>query len=197
MLAIFTGEDLGELGLAPHTNPTFPEAMRRPFVAIGTVRYVGQPVVAVIAEERAQAADAAELVLVDYDPLPVVVDPEAALRDDVVLFPDHGTNVVMRFASPTQADFSACDVVVEERIVNQRLTAAPIETRSGRRLLDRRRTPRPLLGVSGRAPDEGPAGRDLRARPVRRAGGRARRRRRLRGQVAHVPGGARPRLLRP
>jgi aerobic carbon-monoxide dehydrogenase large subunit len=131
VLAIFTGEDLGELGLAPHTNPTFPEAMRRPFVAIGTVRYVGQPVVAVIAEDRTQAADAAELVLVDYDPLPVVVDPELALRDDVVLFPDHGTNVVMRFESPTKADFSACDVVVEERIVNQRLTAAPIETRSG------------------------------------------------------------------
>jgi aerobic carbon-monoxide dehydrogenase large subunit len=131
VLAIFTGEDLGELGLAPHTNPTFPEAMRRPFVALGTVRYVGQPVVALIAEHRMQAADAAELVLVDYDPLPVVVDPEDALRDEVVLFPDHGSNVVMRFASPTPADFSACEVVVEERIVNQRLTAAPIETRSG------------------------------------------------------------------
>ena len=131
VLAIFTGEDLGELGLAPHTNPTFPEAMRRPFVAIGTVRYVGQPVVAVIAEDRMQAADAADLVVVDYDPLPVVVDPEVALRDEVVLFPDHGSNVVMRFASPSPADFSACEVVVEERIVNQRLTAAPIETRSG------------------------------------------------------------------
>ena len=131
VLAIFTGEDLGELGLAPHTIPTFPEAMRRPFVAIGTVRYVGQPVVAVIAEDRMQAADAAELVVVDYDPLPVVVDPEVALRDEVVLFPDHGSNVVMRFASPSPADFSACEVVVEERIVNQRLTAAPIETRSG------------------------------------------------------------------
>jgi carbon-monoxide dehydrogenase large subunit len=131
VLAIFTGEDLGELGLAPHTNPTFPEAMRRPFVAIGTVRHVGQPVVAVIAEERAQAVDAADLVLVDYDPLPVVVDPEAALRDEVLLFPDHGTNVVMRFASPQQADFSDCEVVVEERIVNQRMTAAPIEGRSG------------------------------------------------------------------
>jgi aerobic carbon-monoxide dehydrogenase large subunit len=131
VLAIFTGDDLGELGLAPHVNPTFPAPMRRPFVAIGTVRYVGQPVVAVIAEDRTRAADAADLVLVDYDPLPVVVDPETALHDDVLLFPDHGTNVVMRFASPAAADFSACEVVVEERIVNQRLTAAPIETRSG------------------------------------------------------------------
>ena len=64
-------------------------------------------------------------------------------------------------------------------------------------LLDRRRAPRPLLGVSGRAPDEGPAGRDLRSRPGRGPGGRPRRRRRLRGEVAHVPRGARPRLLRP
>jgi aerobic carbon-monoxide dehydrogenase large subunit len=131
VLAIFAADDVSELGLVPHNNPTFPPVMRRPFLAVGTVRYVGQPVVAVIAEDRVQAADAAELVVVDYDPLPVVVDPEASLRDEVVLFPEHGTNVVMRFASPSQADFSGCEIVVEERIVNQRLTAAPIEGRSG------------------------------------------------------------------
>jgi carbon-monoxide dehydrogenase large subunit len=48
----------------------------------------------------------------------------------VLLFPDVGTNVVMRFASDTRADFSGCEVVVSERIVNQRVTAAPIEGRS-------------------------------------------------------------------
>jgi aerobic carbon-monoxide dehydrogenase large subunit len=134
VLAIFTADDLRELGdggLVPHTNPAFPAVMRRSVVADGTVRFVGQPVVAVLAETRVQAADAAELVLVDYEPLPVVVDPEASLRDEVVLFPEHGTNVVMRFQSEKQADFSGCEVVVEERIVNQRLTAAPIEPRSG------------------------------------------------------------------
>jgi aerobic carbon-monoxide dehydrogenase large subunit len=134
VLAIFTADDLGELGqngLVPHINPAFPAVMRRPFVAAGAVRYVGEPVVAVIAENRVQAADAADLVLVDYDPLPVVVDPEAALGDDVLLFPEHGTNVVMSFSSPKRADFSECEIVVEERIVNQRLTAAPIEGRSG------------------------------------------------------------------
>ena len=97
VLAVFTGDDLTELGLAPNVNPSFPEAMRRPFVARGTVRYVGQPVVAVVAEDRYQAADAAELVVVDYDPLPVVVDPEASTRDEVLLFPDAGTNVVQRW----------------------------------------------------------------------------------------------------
>ena len=70
VIAVFTGDDLTELGLAPNVNPSFPDAMRRPFVATGTVRYVGQPVVAVVAEDRYQAADAAELVVIDYDPLP-------------------------------------------------------------------------------------------------------------------------------
>jgi carbon-monoxide dehydrogenase large subunit len=131
VLAVVTGDDLAELGLAPNTNPAYPASMRRPFVARGVVRYVGQPVVAVIAEDRTLGEDAADLVLVDYDPLPVVVDPAEALRDEVLLFPEAGTNVVMRFASESVADFTECEVVVEERIANQRLTAAPIEPRSG------------------------------------------------------------------
>ena len=131
VLAVLTADDLAELGLAPNVVPSFPEAMRRPFVASGVVRYVGQPVVAVIAEDRALGADAADLVVVDYDPVPAVVDPESAVHDAVLLFPDAGTNVVQRFTSKTQADFTGCEVVVEERIVNQRMTAAPIETRSG------------------------------------------------------------------
>ena len=107
MLGVYTADDLTELGLAPHSNPAFPDVMRRPFVAVGTVRYVGQPVVAVVAEDRARGADAADLVLVDYEPLACVVDAEAAARDEVVLFPEHGTNVVARFASrrrPTSPD---------------------------------------------------------------------------------------------
>ena len=131
VLGVFTGEDLAELGLAPNVNPNFSEAMRRPFVAFGTVRYVGQPVVAVVAENRYLAADAAELVMIDYDPLPVVIDPEVSVRDEVLLFPDAGTNVVQRWTPKTVADFSGCEVIVEEQIVNQRLTAAPIEPRSG------------------------------------------------------------------
>jgi carbon-monoxide dehydrogenase large subunit len=131
VLAIFTGEDLAELGLAPHTNPAYPAEMRRPFVASGTVRYVGQPVVAVIAEDAASGADAADLVVVDYDPRPVVMDPEAAVRDETLVYPELGTNIVQRFATGTAADFSGCEVVIGERIVNQRMTAAPIEPRSG------------------------------------------------------------------
>ncbi len=131
VLAVITGADLAEMGLAPNVLPMFPEAMRRPFVAIDVVRYVGQPVVAVIAEDRAIGADAADLVVVDYESLPAVVDPEASCEDEILLFPDAGTNVVQRFASKSTADFGGCEVVVAERIVNQRMTAAPIETRSG------------------------------------------------------------------
>lgn len=131
VLGVFTADDMAELGVAANVLPMFPEAMRRPFVAGDVVRYVGQPIVAIVAESVAAGVDAAELVFVDYEPLPVVIDVEAAARDEVVLFPDHGTNVVNTMASPTTADFSECEVVVAERIVNQRLTGAPIEPRSG------------------------------------------------------------------
>jgi aerobic carbon-monoxide dehydrogenase large subunit len=130
VLAVLTGDDLAELGLAPHSTAAFPEGMRRPFVARGVVRFVGEPVVAIVAEDRACGSDAADLVVVEYEPLPVVVDPEVALRDEHVIYPDVGTNVVQRVSSGSRADFAGCEVVVEERIVNQRLTAAPIEPRS-------------------------------------------------------------------
>ena len=129
--AVFTAAEVAELGRVPHVVPSFPDEMRRPFLAGVTVRYAGQPVAAVVAETRAQAVDAAELVIVDFEPLPAVVDPEAAAADEVVLFSGHGTNVLSRTASDSRADFSGCETVVRCRIVNQRLTAAPIEARAG------------------------------------------------------------------
>ena len=132
VVAVFTGSEIAAaIGTAPNTLPTFPEQMRRPFIAIDIVRHVGEPVVAVLAESLAQAIDACELVVVDYDDLMPVLDPEEAARDETVLFPDFGSNLVNTMSSESQADFSACEVVVEERIINQRLSAAPIETRAG------------------------------------------------------------------
>ena len=52
VVAVFTSADLSPLGLVPHPSPAFPDAMRRPFLAIDTVRYVGEPVVAVVADDR-------------------------------------------------------------------------------------------------------------------------------------------------
>ena len=82
-----------------------PPAFNRPPLADGVVRFVGDIVAAVVAETRAQAVDAAEMVIVDYDPLPVVVDPEAALEDGApVLFPEHGSNVAIEFNFGEDAD---------------------------------------------------------------------------------------------
>lgn len=132
VVGVFTGADVAAaLGTAPNVLPMFPEELRRPFLAVDTVRYVGQPLVAVLAQTRAQAVDATELVVVDYDFLPAVVDIEAAAEDETILFPDFGSNVMSTMSSPDQADFSECEVVVEERINNQRLTGAPIEGRAG------------------------------------------------------------------
>ena len=77
-------------------------------------------------------------------------------RDEVLLFPDAGTNVVHRAGDAGARRLRrAARSSSSERIVNQRLTAAPIEPPLRRRLLDRRRAARALLGVPGRPPDEG------------------------------------------
>jgi carbon-monoxide dehydrogenase large subunit len=131
VLGVFTAEDIAELPRIAHTLPMLPDGMRRPLLATDVVRFVGEPVAAVVAEDRYLAADAADLVVVDYEPLPPVVDPEVAATDEVLVFPEAGTNAALRLASPNRADFSECEVVVELRVENQRMTAAPIEPRSG------------------------------------------------------------------
>jgi len=131
VVGIFTADDVASLGLAPNVRPTFPEPMRRPFLAGDVVRYVGEPIAAIVADTVAAAVDAAEWIVVEYDMLDTVVDVEAAACDDLLLFPEHGTNVAVTIEADHSVDFSTADVVVSERIVNQRLTAAPIEPRGG------------------------------------------------------------------
>src|SRR6266498_4564982 len=98
--------------------------MLRPWLADGVVRYVGEPVAAVVAAEQAPAVDAAELVEIDYDPLDVVVDARAAARDEVLLFPEVGTNTCMELPSPDSADlFDGCEVVVAVSMTHQRMAA--------------------------------------------------------------------------
>ena len=127
VVAVITAADV-DLEPVSTNNPN----IKRPLLARDVVRFVGEPVVAVAAETRAQAADAAELVFVDYDPLPAVVDPHSSKNGEVLLFPDTGSNVAMAFPNP-KADpdlFAGCEVVVEERIVNQRVAPAPLEVRA-------------------------------------------------------------------
>jgi carbon-monoxide dehydrogenase large subunit len=106
--------------------------MRRPLVARDVVRFVGDIVAIVLSPDRASGADAAELVAVDYDPLPVVVDMVEADKDEVLLYPEIGTNVAGRAGrmdhDPTL--FDGCEVVVSDTLVSQRMAACPLEVRS-------------------------------------------------------------------
>ena len=124
----------GDLDLAPVQGfVMLPPAFARPPLATDVVRFVGDIVAVVVAETRAQAMDAAEAVIVDYDPLPVVVDPEAALEDgSPLVHEEYGTNQVFEWSlagGDVEAAFAGSDVVVEKRIVNHRTAGAAIEPR--------------------------------------------------------------------
>jgi carbon-monoxide dehydrogenase large subunit len=84
----------GDLGL-PDAPAMGNENLGRPMLARDRVRFVGEAVAVVVAGSKAEAADAAEQVVVDYEPLPAVTDPIKAMEPDApVLFPAHGSNVV-------------------------------------------------------------------------------------------------------
>ena len=105
----------------------------RRVLSSGRVRHAGEAVAMLVAESLAQARDALELIELDLDPLPVVTDMERALQDDApLLYPEVGTNVAFRKdvkRGPIKRSFDQADVVVRERLVNQRLIPAPLEPR--------------------------------------------------------------------
>ena len=130
VLGVFTIDDMSDLGVFPHPLPVLPAGCERPLLARERVRFVGEAIVAVVAEDRYLAADAAQAVIVDIDPLPAVVELDDAASGDTLLHEPLGTNVMATFKSDTTADFSQCEVVVELRVMNQRINGAPIEPRS-------------------------------------------------------------------
>jgi carbon-monoxide dehydrogenase large subunit len=105
--------------------------MAEPLLAADRVRYVGEPVALVLTERSYLGEDAADLVSVDYGPLPAVVDVGAALAGEVLLFPAAGTNVRKTDTTGNcdDASFADCDVVITREIVNQRVAAVPLEAR--------------------------------------------------------------------
>jgi CO/xanthine dehydrogenase Mo-binding subunit len=103
-------------------------------MAVDRVRHVGEAVVAVVAEDRYIAEDAIDLIEVEYELLPVTVDPEAAVTasGDAVIHPERGkTNCVydqdFKFG-PVDEDFAKADVIVKRRIVWGRSGPQPLET---------------------------------------------------------------------
>jgi carbon-monoxide dehydrogenase large subunit len=127
--AVFTAADLDLAGIR---GPMVVNAdYARPPLATGKVRFVGDMVAAVVAESRAAAVDAAEHVVVDYAPLPAVVDVEAATEPGAPLqFEDLGTNLASGSRSLLGGDgdpLEGADVVVRGRFENQRMAVLPME----------------------------------------------------------------------
>jgi carbon-monoxide dehydrogenase large subunit len=127
VLGVFRSADLGDDPVAPFAvvNPKCP----RYALARGKVRYVGDPVVLVVAETAAQALDAAELVDIDYDELPAVADVEAALLPGAPLqFEELGSNIAVGLRAPDESDpLEGASHVTRLRMVNQRVATSPIE----------------------------------------------------------------------
>ncbi|MBC3191769.1 xanthine dehydrogenase family protein molybdopterin-binding subunit [Pseudonocardia sp. C8] len=129
VVAVFTAADLDLPAHHFHRFMVLNPAMARPPLAVDRVRFAGEAVAVVVAESRAAAVDAAELVEVDYDPLRVVVDPEQALEpDSEPQFPEHGSNLAAGLRAADGPDpLAGADVVVRARMVNQRLAVVPME----------------------------------------------------------------------
>src|SRR5262245_61938433 len=127
VVAVFTADDLD---LEPRGGFILVhELCVRPPLARDKVCFVGDPVAVVVAETRAQAVDAAEVVIVDYEPLPVAVDMEAALAPDApVSLEALGTNLAIGRREGDGAEVLAdAEHVVRVRIENQRVAVVPME----------------------------------------------------------------------
>jgi len=128
---VFTAEDLGLHPTPPPPMIQVHESMNRPPLASEKVRYVGEIVAAVAAESREASVDAAELVVVDYDPLPAVTDIREVVKDEVLLFEPSGSNTCLRIPGAGDENlFDGCDVVITGSNESPRLLALPIEPRS-------------------------------------------------------------------
>jgi aerobic carbon-monoxide dehydrogenase large subunit len=134
--AVYTNEDLDmDSGLPmiwvpPGTEVNTPDHW---VLANGEVKHVGDPVALVVGDDRYGVLDAVEDVVVDYDPLPVVTDPEKALEPGSPLVHERlGTNKVCEWSlggGDLEAGFAEADVIIERRVVNHRIAGAAIEPR--------------------------------------------------------------------
>ena len=138
VVGVYTGTDLVEAGvngipvgwLLPELKPSNHYA-----IAVDKVHYVGEAVAVIVADSPYAARDAAELVVVDYDPLPAVADVEQASAASAPIVRTKGTdNVCFRWqigdASAADAAFATAAKVVRQRLVNQRLIPVAMEPRA-------------------------------------------------------------------
>jgi aerobic carbon-monoxide dehydrogenase large subunit len=133
--AVFTGADIaGRIKPMRVGGSSLLKPLKLYPLAVDKIRYFGEPVAVVVADNRYLAEDAVEAITIDYEPLPVVIDPEAALESAATAVHDElGGNTVYKFHFATDGIdkvFAEADVVVKERIRSHRITACPIEPRA-------------------------------------------------------------------
>src|SRR3989440_10905130 len=135
VIAAFQGAELvdGMASLDTIPMPGLRKPERRP-LAVGRARYIGDPVAVILAESLYAAEDARDLVDVEYEPLPAVTDPEAALEPGApLLYDELDSNIA--FVQQTgggdiQAAFEKADHVTRLRVVNQPLAPSSLELRA-------------------------------------------------------------------
>jgi carbon-monoxide dehydrogenase large subunit len=143
VIAVFTGRDLAEeQGSIPCAWPVTPDMVNpgHPSIAVDQVNHVGEAVAVIVARSKVAAQDAVELVDIDYDLLPVVLDMEEAVKDDADRVHGHTeSNTSYHFVfdageagtgADTDQAFTDAEVVVSRRFVQQRLAPAFMEPRS-------------------------------------------------------------------
>ena len=136
MIAVFTADDLADQVKVLVATSRMKNYYATPFLPLarGKVRYVGEPVVGIVAQSRYQAEDALELIDIEYEPLPFVVDPEQAMKDGAPLLHDEaGTNVVVSREfkrGDVDAELAKAPVRVGGRFRMHRKTPVAIEPRA-------------------------------------------------------------------
>ena len=130
--ALITGDEVAQLTRPQRGRVPLPNSPKVYALAYQEVRYVGEPVVGIAALDRATAEDAADLIEVEYDPLPPVIDPEEALKPDAPLvFEEVGSNILWHDTFPygdVEGGFAQADMVVNERVTIHRYCSTPLET---------------------------------------------------------------------
>lgn len=135
VIAVYTADDFADAASAVRATSRMANYFATPIVALaeGKVRFVGEPVVAIIAENRYIAEDAADLVVIDFDPLPNVVDPELAAEPGAsLLHEEAGTNVLVAREfkrGDFDAQMQAAPVRVKARFRFHRKTPVAMENR--------------------------------------------------------------------
>lgn len=131
VIAIYTAASLGLQPAAAAFNPM----VARTILASDKVRFVGECVAAVVTETRVQGEDAAGAVWIDVEPLEALIDVEASMVSNTLIYEGAGSNVVfdtMALGMPDNtgdAYFADCEVVVKGRYLNQRVAPCPLEVR--------------------------------------------------------------------